>query len=277
MREKQVVLATTHVGRDNIEFARSALESTVEQLETEVIPMWIEHDPRIPPHGRIIDAEVREREDGEHELIGRVETYEEEDLKGEGRIPLLDRTIPVGIDEDESGEIIFFNRTFDGEADQRDISEISEALNAEATREEKRSFELLPVLKITGKYALGAIATGFLGKIGADVYDFFKEKVKELMNRKAEETDERLLIFNPVVEVDGRLVEIKVILTNPTDEDIEKLFDDGLQKLDQILPKHITDNSVRCIVYKFEGQEIELRFGVRKDAAPLDPELFRSD
>ncbi len=97
------------------------------------------------------------------------------------------------------------------------------------------------------------------------------------MNRKAEETDERLLIFNPVVEVDGRLVEIKVILTNPTDEDIEKLFDDGLQKLDQILPKHITDNSVRCIVCKFEGQEIELRFGVRKDAAPLDPELFRSD
>jgi len=277
MREERIVLATTHVGRDNIKFAPSALASMVDQLETEVIPMWIEHDPRIPPHGRLIDAEVRERKDGEHELVGCVEVYEDEDLKGETQIPLLDQTISIGLDEDESGEVIFYNRTFEGEADQRDINEIVEALDAEATREEKRSFELLPVLKIAGKYALGAIATGFLGKIGADAYDVLKGKVEELTGRKSDESDECLLVFNPVVEVDGRLVEVKVILTNPSDEDIEAFFDEGLRKLDQILPEHITDNSVKRIVYEFEGQEIELKFGVRKDAVPLDPQVFRSD
>ena len=230
-----------------------------------------------PPHGRIIDAEVREREDGEHELVGCVEVYEDEDLKGETQIPLLDRTIPIALNEDESGEVIFYNRTFEGEADQRDINEIVEVLDAEATREGKRSFELLPVLKIAGKYALGAIATGFFGKIGADAYDALKGKVKELMTRKAEETDECLLVFNPMVEVDGRLVEVKVILTNPSNEDIDAFFDDGLRKLDQILPKHITDDSMKRMVYEFEGPEIELKFGVRTDAVPLDPQVSRSD
>ncbi len=242
----------------------------VEQLETRVVPMWIEHDPRIPPRGRIIDAEVREREDEEYELVGVVEVYEEEDFQDGERVPKLDRTIPTVFDEGDR-DLVFYNRRFEEQDDQRDINEIARILDADPQKKEKRSAELLAVLELAGKFTLGAIASGFFGKIGADAYDALKSKIKEVMARKAEEEDEHLLVFNPVVEVDGRLVEVQVILTNPSDKEIEAFFEDGLPELDEVLPLHTTHDTARRIVYEYENRTVQLKFGVREDGVPLFP------
>lgn len=270
MEEVQVVLATTHVDRHGEKFARSALEGMAEDLESKVVPMGIEHDPRVPPQGRIVDAWVQERDDGEHELIGVVEQFEQGD-----EVPLLDREIPIR-NWGDGNLCVVYDRTYQREGNQEMIREIADLLGSEPRREGKKAWGVLSVLAVGGAFIAGSIASGFFEEIGADAYRLLKSKIKELMSRKAEEEDEYLFKFNPIVEVDGRLVEIEVVLTNPTDEDIEAFFEQGIWELDEIVPKHVQDESIKRIVYEYKDRAVTVEFGVRKDGAPLMPRSSQS-
>jgi hypothetical protein len=265
MERIEVVLSTTHVDRHNERFSVGALESMVEQVQSNIFPMGVEHDPRIPPVGRIVDAELREREDGEYQVVGTVEIFESGD-----EIPSLDRdrTVPVRSPDTEGLQAVY-DRSYRGEDDQQTIKELVEILGTEPKEEGKKSYEVLSVLTIAGLFMVGRIAGGFFKEMGADAYKSFKSKVKGLLDRKADERDERLMKFNPTVKVDDRLVEIEVILTNPTDDEIESFFEEGLQELDDIIPNHIRDESINKIVYEYEGRSITVNFGLREDGIPV--------
>ena len=58
-------VVTTHVDRHGDVVTLAALEDMVEQVKAAYIPMFIEHDPRIPPQGRVTSAEITPRGDGE--------------------------------------------------------------------------------------------------------------------------------------------------------------------------------------------------------------------
>ncbi|MFB6230477.1 MAG: hypothetical protein ABEL04_04900 [Salinibacter sp.] len=270
MKEIQAVLATTHVDRHGEKFARSALQGMAERIESKVVPMGVEHDPRVPPQGRIVDAELREREDGEYELVGVMEQFEEGD-----RVPFLDREIPIRQWGDDSPCVVY-DRTYRTEQDQETINEIADLLGAESQREGKKAYEVLSVLTIAGKFVAGSIAAGFLAKVGADAYGALKSKVKELMDRKAEETEEYLFKFNPVVRINSRPVEVEVVLTNPTDEDIEAFFEEGIWELDEAISKHAREEAVKRVVYEYEDRTVTVNFCVRKDGAPLMPKSPQS-
>ncbi len=76
MKKVSAILATTHVDRHNEAFAVSALEGMVESLNRSYLPVGVEHDPRVPPIGRVISAEVRKRDDGEFEVAAEIEMFE---------------------------------------------------------------------------------------------------------------------------------------------------------------------------------------------------------
>lgn len=229
--------------------------------------MGVEHDPRIPPIRRIVDARLREREDGEYEVVGIVEMFD----SLESDPPVIDgRPFPVREPESKTPQLIY-DRSYRGNEDQRIIEEAAEILNSQPIEEGKKSFEVLSALTIAGSFALGAIASGFFKTLGEDANEALKSKIKELLNRKKSERDEYLFRFNPTIEIDDRLVEVDVILTNPSEDDIESFFEDGLRELDDIVPNHVQDEDVKKIVYEYEDKSVILKFGVRKDCVPLTP------
>lgn len=76
MIEREAIIATTHVDSEGDKLAIEALHSLVDSICSSYIPIWNEHDPRHPPIGRIATAKVRERDDGEHEVVALLESFD---------------------------------------------------------------------------------------------------------------------------------------------------------------------------------------------------------
>jgi len=67
---QEVVLATTHLDRQNQRFTKGALEKMADDINNgDRMPVNIEHDWTLPPLGKIVSARVEERDDGEHQLV----------------------------------------------------------------------------------------------------------------------------------------------------------------------------------------------------------------
>jgi hypothetical protein len=60
MRYVEAIFATTHVDRHGDKLTYESLLGVVEQIRQGYVPMMFNHDPRVPPIGRLVDAEVRE-------------------------------------------------------------------------------------------------------------------------------------------------------------------------------------------------------------------------
>lgn len=267
MERNEVILSTTQIDRQNEKFSVDALESMVEQIKSSLYPMGVEHDPRIPPVGRIVDARLRERDDGEYEVVGIVEMFD----SPESDPPSVDgRTFPVREPKSKTPQLIY-DRSYRDDEDQKTIEEVADILDSRPIEEGKKSYEVLSALTIAGSFALGGIASGFFKSLGEDAYEALKSKIKELLDRKKSERDEYLFRFNPTIEIDDRLVEIDVILTNPSEDDIESFFEDGIPELDNVIPGHVQNENVKKVVYEYEDKSVTVKFGVRKDCVPLTP------
>jgi len=244
----------------------AALLQLVDQMNSQYLPFGIEHDPRIPPQGRIVSAMLKELEDGEFGVEGVIELFEEGDkieLKDDGRV------IPVREIADNRIHMIF-DRSYRGKGDQDLIYEITDLVNGEAAEELKKAFEPLSVLTIAASVVLGSFFVGLFEKAGADAWDLFKEKVKGLIRRKRSKKIEHLLVFQFSIREPERSVDIETILSNPSDDEIEAFFETGLKSLDQLAPQLLnTDIDIRRIVLEYSDGELKVLFGVRKDAVPL--------
>src|SRR5258708_6141776 len=85
MRTQKAILTTTHVDSHFEKMSFSALESIVDLINRCHSPFVVEHDPRIPPIGRVLDARIKQLEDGEYGVEATIEMYEQ----GE-EIPIID-------------------------------------------------------------------------------------------------------------------------------------------------------------------------------------------
>ena len=199
--------------------------------------------------------------------MGIGEFFEQGDiyeLKDDGReIPLHG--------QDVDNLHVQFDRNYRDQEDQDIINELGSLFGSEPQEEIKKSLDPISILTIAGAFALGGIANGFLSKMGSDAYDSIKSKITKLMQKKAKEKDhESLLVFYFWVSVDGYHIEVEVILTNPTSEDIDAFFISGLKQLDSLVLQYFDKNiGLRRITTKYENKKLNLMFGVRKDAVPM--------
>lgn len=130
----------------------------VEQVNKQYIPMGIEHDPRIPPQGRLVSAKVVKLEDGEYGVEGVGEIFEPGDsyeLKDDGREIPLHR-------QDADNLHIQFDRNYRDRDDQDIINELGRIFGSEPQEEITKSIDPINILTICGAFVLGGIATGFL-------------------------------------------------------------------------------------------------------------------
>jgi hypothetical protein len=268
MKVVESILATTHIDRHNERLALSALEGMVKQIEQEYLPLVHEHDPRIPPHGRVLSAWIEQLEDGEYALKCKTQLFETGD-----EIQLSDETREIPIMDASPDNLDFvYDRSYIDEDDQVLLDEIAAITNGNKRELGKKGLDPLSVLIIAGGFAIGNFATGFLQKMGADAWDKYKSALKKLAQRKRAKNLEHVFQFQFVTHSKGKVFTIEANLTNPTDKDIDLFLQTGIQELDKIVVKNIGENShIRKMVYEYSGGKLKLSFSVRKDAVPLLP------
>lgn len=274
MKHFKGIIATSHVDAHNEVMPVETLETMVEQVNRQYIPMGIEHDPRIPPQGRLVSAKVVKLEDGEYGVEGIGEIFEPEDsyeLKDDGREIPLHR-------QDDSSLHIQFDRNYRDQDDQTIINELGLIFGTEPQEEIKKSLDPISILTIGGAFVLGGIANGFLGKIGSDAYDSIKSRLSRLLRKKTQEKNhESLLIFRFWVSFEEHCIEVETILTNPMYEDIDAFFESGIRQLDPLVSQYFDSKAeLRRMTAEYKNNELKLMFGVRKDGVPMFPNEDRN-
>jgi hypothetical protein len=266
MKHLKGIIATSHIDSQNERMTLAALESMVEQINTQRIPMSIEHDPRIPPQGRVVSAQLEELDDGEFAVVAISEVFEEGDeieFRDDGR------EMPLREFGDDNLYIIYDN-SYRDQSDQELLEEMRTLVSGGTSEYVKKSLDPITVLIIASGFIAGNIASGFFQKVGSDAWDSFKDKLKRLIGRRRGNKSENLLLFQFVIRDADRTLSIETILSDPDDRDIEVFFEQGLKGLDAKVPAYLEDNvHLKKLVLEYADGKLKVLFGVRRDAVPI--------
>ena len=269
MQRIESVVSNTMIDSQGERMTREALCGLVASLTRQIVPMGVEHDPRVAPIGRVVSGFVRDREDGESEAVIVCEIFESEaDL---GIAAADDRLLAIHDDLAPGKLELSYDFTYRHEDDQEDIAAIAAVFDSRADYELKKSADPISVLTIAGAFVLGGIATGFLNAVGTDGWGKVKQRLSALSKRSDYRPGEQLLVFRSVVrEPSGRSVEANTILTNPTDDQVDEFLESGIEQVDYLVAQAMSASSdLRQLVMSSDGRNVQIEFGVRKDAVPL--------
>lgn len=268
MRKVKATIITSHPDLHGERCDPDSLEPVAVEMNRKYLPLNVEHDLRKPPVGRIIGSEVIQLEDGERAIESTVEIFEEGDsadlVVGDGR------SMEIATDDIPTFKVEY-DRSFSTEDGQRFLSELRTlSQRSEFSPVVKKALEPISTLTVAaGIFAVGAIATGFLKKLGEDLYDRLKEAlIKRYQEQKS--SAPQLLDLRFTVLYKGDFVEIHVLLENPTGAEIEALFKSGLAKLDQILSRIDTGElRVAKFVFGYRDGQWTILYAVSYGCAPL--------
>ena len=225
------IMSTTHIDKQGGRMTKEAMLSLIEQTNKYYVPMGIEHDPRIPPIGRIEFTELIELEDGEYGIQGTFHIFEKGD-----QLTYKKNDRRVSIHDDENTKIhLCHDQILSDKKTKELIESLSQILGSEPQLEVKKSLEPISILTIVGAFILGGIFSGFFNKLGSDLYDKLIETLKVYFSRIKEK--ENLLIIRSISKVRDQLIEIEIIITNPDDSKISRFFEFDIKELDSQLIK----------------------------------------
>lgn len=263
-----MVISNTYVDSQGERQTREGLESLVAGIADHYVPLTVEHDPRIPPQGRIVSGAVRQLPDGEFEAAATCEIFDDKDNAGapdDGRELIIERYA-------EQGLTVSYGWPHRSAQDQADIDEIARTLGNPAHYRVKKSLDPISVIVIGGSVVLGGLCKGFLEAAGADAWELVKRRLTRLTAKTKEHNGERLLVFTAVVDSDHGRIEVDTILTNPTLLDIELFLEVSTRVLDHDVPLLFEANpQVRKLVFESSRGDLSLKYAVRKDCVPLVP------
>jgi len=258
------IISTTHLDSDGDKFTKEMLMNFVEQINTEYVIAQIEHDPRNPPIGRLKTAKLVQLDDVEYAVQTETEIFEKDDFASE-----IDHSRSIKIKEHLLNEIdLSYDKSFN-ENEVNIVEEIGIILNNQPSQAIKKSIDPIAVLEIACGLMLGSFVKGFFSKIGSDAYEKLKIKVGKLF-KKDRSKKEKLLQFDFTVYGIDPQINVRVILNNPTINEFESFLTNGLNILEDILPRFNNDQySIKEIVFLYEGNKLNLLFGIRSDAVPM--------
>jgi hypothetical protein len=270
MKTSHAILTTTHVDRHGDRMTLAALEHALDEINNRKwIPLTYEHDPRIPPFGRVVRAQIRQLNDGEYGLEGELEIFEPGD-----ELPLADEDRELAaFSMEPNGLKILFDRQFLSTEDQLDIAEIARLLEVSPEQEFKKSIDPIAVLTICACFIASQIATGFLNRLGEEGYNRFRSRLKSIISRRIKLQAETLFRLVLIVQESDRNVQVEIIASQPTELEIDQIFTKQTGVLDSVLPSLIADQSLRRLVLEFKDNRLIVCFGVRKDAVTLYPRI----
>ena len=278
----RAVIATTHVDKHGEQLALSALESMVEQSRANIIPVFLEHDPRNAPIGRTLDAEVRKRSDGEYELVTTFEYFDKRMNLGHDGSP---------VDKHDHREIKFRNypatgiqlvwdHSYSDPIDQRLLRDLADSGSPRMMLVEahKKALDPISILILGGVYVFGKIAEGMFSKIGSDTWEGFKNNLGRIINKKRVDTGEAVLQLDFDLSTETDTYNVSVFATNPKESDIDALFDRHIRQLDSLVAKTLeTNREIRVIVFEYRDTRLLTKYVIRRNGVPMMPQTGNSD
>jgi hypothetical protein len=211
--------------------------------------------------------------DGELAVVAYGEMWEPGDS-----VPFLaDRKMPLGHPGHDK-PFLRFDRGFADQVDASTCDEVEALIGSRPHIEVKKALDPLAILTLGGTFLAGAIANGFIGAMTTDAYNALKERTKKFFQRRREAVAaqrgiaESLFVFKAFVKDGEGFCVVDVIITDPTDDDLDRFFKHGLHRLDEELEKALKDRrQIQRIVIGVEGREFKIKYGVRSDAVPVAP------
>lgn len=272
MKTIRTIMTTTRVDLHGDRLPLEALESMRGHIRSAYLPFIYNHDPRCPPLGRVIDAEIVTLDDGESALEAEVELFEEGPLPPlVGDRSIASRALPA------DGFLLTVDRTFSLPEFEEPVASITAMFGKPAQFEVKKALDPIAVLGIgAGMFVAGKFAGAFFSRLGTDAAVALSAKLKKIFARKHVDQT-RLLKFEFEFEHNGQRCRADVILSAPTADDIDGFLADGLQQLDMILPSCLDqiDGLIRY-VFAYSDGRVKLEFAVRRDAMPVLPSAHPS-
>jgi hypothetical protein len=265
MKRVRQVLTNTRIDRHHERLAREGLEKMVAQINTGYMPLWHEHDPRVPPMGRVAKAYLQEESHGETSVIGEIELFEpHENIPYDPSRRMFIESAP------QAGLQLSFDRSYRDPISQALIQDISDIFGNAAQASLKKAFEPVSILELVGSFVLGGISAGFLKEIGADSYKLLKEKIKLLLARRKEKKKAYVFRFVAIISLDQREVEVDLLVSSPSIDALERLFHSHLAAADKslldLLPRH---PEIQRVVFDASGPKLQFQYAVRSDAVPF--------
>lgn len=261
MKVLDSILTTTHVDSQGESPSKSALEGMAHVLNSTYLSLHMHHDPRIPPVGRVLRAEVRPLEDGEYALWGQIEIWEAGDtrdsLEGDGRRATARTPKKRGV---------FLDFAL---LDPDRVSALQQALEGIGVVEyrAKKSAELAAgAVIVLGVYAIGKLSSGFLEAAGKDLYTRAKPHLFP-KDSPAGGLDALEIAF--VVSAGDREVDVVCFLPDPTPAEVESFLSDGRGQLPSLV-KDLLQREPRAarLFIQWDASNWRLHYWVRDDGVP---------
>lgn len=244
---------------------------------TNYIPVTNEHDIRKPPIGRVVCAEVVLQGEAEVVLQGEVEMFEESDhfeilTKG-------DKSVKIDAEEIKNFQV-FANQTFEEDEHIADLYQELRRLGSGEDNQVYREDSIEPIsslIIVLGIFTITGIANGFLSKLGEDIYNKLKLTLKNIFKKKSFKQKENILQFQLFLRSHtDKIVEINIVITNPSENDLDGLFAKVPTMLNtMLLDLPIDDLDICRVVFSYEFNELKLLYMLRSDCVPIS--LRKSD
>lgn len=264
MRRSRLVLTTTHVDSHNERLAPEALPGMVADIKSSFMPLWYDHDPRIPPTGRLVDAHIEEREDGELAVVGFAEEFERGDV-----LP-FDGTRLMKIASAPDTLRLEFDRSYRDDASQALIADIAAILGTPPQVEAKKAVEPVSVLTLAAQAVLGGIVGAVSKTVTDEIWQKLKKKIALALARRRDKGREYIFQFRFVIIVGGREVEADLLATSPTDAQVDLIFKHHLAEADAMLLTWLPSRpEIRRVVFDAGGRNLKFSYALRSDVVAV--------
>jgi hypothetical protein len=236
-------------------------------INTHYIPFGVDHDPRIPPIGRIVSAFVKDLDATHKAVVGQMQVWEKSDvaadLEGDGRIIASPREPAIAFE-------VLFDKASADELGRDELEELARVAHptARPRYHAKKAFEPISSIVLeVGIFVLGAIAAGFLAKVGEGVFETLKARLSRLARPR--QRGDRIFQLQCGVTSEGRTISVDLIATNPTPETVQFMLTGGLQQLDALVARlAATSPREAKIAAECSDTNVRLLYSVRDDGVP---------
>jgi hypothetical protein len=233
---KDQVLASTGANSTGKPIPREAIEAVFRQMPQESL-LHQHHDASLPPVGRIYNRRLVERDDGILAIVADIEIEDGVDITQFGgfSISYLGTTLaPSGGAAPDV--MVMLDMRFFGEGDLGPVVGTGPKGERIAVRELYRFSAGDPLVLIPIAFVSYALAKGFFGAAGKDLYEFLKRKFLDLVHKQEVRGNRAAFEFEFYVEDNSQQYEVVV----RADPENLRLIELGLIDLDD-LRRELTD------------------------------------
>lgn len=217
------MLSNTLIDKHGEKISKDALKKAETTMKKYYLPLYKEHDFTNPPIGILLDAEVIDV-DGESYLYADYKIFSKEDI---GNKSNLDKKMYISYEEKNT---LSFDRNFKIDKELKKLIEELKSkekdFNFKITDNIKKSLEFTPEIVIA--FVVGGIFTGFLGKMGGDLFDHLIVIIKKLFEKNSN-TNLHVILLSQKKLPNGKIIEIKTII----------ILDRNYKELDVIIDEYI--------------------------------------